>query len=242
MPLDPDSHFPYELADSGEEGLIRSWLSLRKDADPFVFFDVGANRGDWSGYLESVATQPIEGHLFEISGTMYQRLSDRFCDNDFRINAFGLGDKGGTFPFKRYPGHEGVNTLVDTTYWDLIYPPVIDQAATVTGDFYCRNRGIDLIHLLKIDTEGWDWKVLQGFSSMLVHNRIEVIQFEYGYTTSDLHVVLKDFWDYLSGYGYKVGRLRQDGVNWAAFQYTDNDFFRCPNWVAFSPEAIKELM
>jgi len=243
MPTDPDNHFPYELADSGEEGLIKSWLTMRQNADPFVFFDVGANRGDYTGFLLENATQLVEAHLFEISGTMWSRLHERYgWRGNVTVNAFGLGDESNTYPYRRFPGHEGVNTLLDTDYWDLTYPPVMEQAVTVTGDGYCKSKGIDLIHLCKIDTEGWDWKVLHGFEEMLSGNKIEVVQFEYGYTTADMHVVLKDFWDYLSGLGYKLGRLTKEGINWANFQYTDNDFFRCSNWVAFSPDAIKELM
>jgi FkbM family methyltransferase len=243
MPLDPDNHFPYELADSGEEGLIRAWLTMRKDADPFVFFDVGANRGDYTGFLLTEATQRVDAHLFEISPVMWNRLYEKYgWHGNVNLNAYGLGDESGEFVYRRFPGHEGVNTILPTDYWDLTYEPTFETCFTMTGDEYCRARTIDLIHLLKIDTEGWDWKILHGFEGMLTANKIEVVQFEYGYTTADLHVVLKDFWDYLSGMGYKLGRLNREGVNWTAFQYTDNDFFRCSNWVAFSPTAIKELM
>jgi FkbM family methyltransferase len=242
---DPDNAFPYELAASGEEGLIRAFLAQRPEADPFVFFDVGANRGDWTKCVLSRAPQPVEGHLFEISSVMQRRLYERFLvldpDQHLHFNNFGLGDKTAHLPFKRYAGYEGLNTIVDTEYWDLTYVPTVEYCQTMTGDMYCSANQIEYINFLKIDTEGWDWKVLQGFSSMLAHNRIEVVQFEYGYTTADLHVVLKDFYDYLKNYGYTLGRLNRLGVDWTPFQYADNDFHRCPNWVAFAPSAMKDI-
>ena len=241
---DPDNAFPYELAASGEEGLISAFLNQRKDVERFVFFDVGANRGDWTDCVLRHREGLSDGHLFEISKTMQDRLHQRFDaapGNLLTINGFGLGDKTAHLPFKRYAGVEGLNTMVDTGYWDLTYPHTVEYCQTMTGDMYCSANQIEHINFLKIDTEGWDWKVLQGFSSMLVHNRIEIVQFEYGYTTADVHVVLKDFYDYLSGYGYTLGRLQRDSVDWTPFQYPDNDFFRCPNWVAFAPSAMKDI-
>lgn len=246
---DPDNAFGYELKESGEEGLIGAWLNQNRSLDrPFVFLDAGANRGDWTTCLMGQAQIDVVGHCFEPSPTMFKRLTDRVAEastphTNVQCYNVGLSDEEGTFPMRIFPGYEGVNSfLTDSGFWDSTYVDSrIIEAATTTGDAFCSRHGIDHIDMLKIDTEGFEWKVLHGFDSMLTNQSIDVIQFEYGYVTCNLHVTIKDFYAYLNTYQYRLGRLRSGGIDWSPFVYKDNDYFRTPNWVAFSPRAMKDL-
>jgi len=240
---DKDNGFGYDLHLDGEEELIRQCLSRTKDH--FTFFDVGANRGDWSNFvLENVQT-PWTGHLFEISGTMYQRLSDRFCDNALVINGFGLSDHAMTREFRRFVGAEGVNTLLtEADYWANYLPSVIEETRVMTGDMYCAGadgKPIEHINLLKIDTEGWEMNVLRGFEQMFSEHRIDVAQFEYGYLNGENHTVARDFWQFLEPMGYTVGRLHKNGIDLSGFRYPYNNFTSGPNFVALSPDAMKDV-
>jgi FkbM family methyltransferase len=236
---DPDNGFGYELKDSGEEELIKNWLFETRAKEKFVFFDVGANRGDWTGFLLSCNRPNVEGHLFEISPVMQERLwAAHGHREDLTFNNFGLSDHNGKVPFRRYIGAEGVNTiLVDAMLWDKMTPSVVEECLVMTGDEYCEGRGIDHIDLLKIDTEGNEWPVIQGFDRMISDQKIDVIQFEYGYITMELRIYIRDFWRYFDARGYKVGRLRKEGIDWTDYQLVDNDYDSCPNWVAFSHAA-----
>jgi FkbM family methyltransferase len=236
---DPDNGFGYELKDSGEEELIKNWIFETRAKEKFVFFDVGANRGDWTGYTLSLGRPNIEGHLFEISPNMRRRLEENFGELPYvHINEFGLSDKSETIPFRRYVGAEGVNTvLVEAQLWDQITPSVLEECQVTTGDSYCTLNGIEHIDMLKIDTEGNEWPVIQGFDRMISGQKIDIIQFEYGYITMELRLYIRDFWRYFEERGYKVGRLRKEGIDWTKYQLTDNDYHSCPNWVAFSHAA-----
>ena len=47
-----------------------------------------------------------------------------------------------------------------------------------TIDNYCKKNNIKTINLLKIDTQGFEDKVLGGAKQMLNYNRIEIIELE----------------------------------------------------------------
>lgn len=235
--IDWENGFGYELKDTGEEGLITSYLYETRDREKFTFFDVGANRGDYTGFLLSVGRPNVDVHCFEISPVMQRRLKENFGHLPYvRVNPFGLGDAPGDYQYRRYISGEGLNTLQwEMEIWDQTIPSVIEECQIETGKRYCEAAEIDHIDLLKIDTEGWDWFVLQGFEPMISNKEIDLIQFEYGYANVQSRKLMLDFWAFFEARGYKLGRLRPTGVDWTDYQIQDNNFEGTQNWVAFSP-------
>lgn len=77
-------------------------------------------------------------------------------------------------------------------------------------DYIIKNNIIN-IDFLKIDTEGFEFKVLKGFKDSL--NIVKIIQFEYGGTYLDSKNTLKEVIEYLKLYNFdnfsylKPGRL-----------------------------------
>ena len=63
----------------------------------------------------------------------------------------------------------------------------------IRGDDYCEKHEIDSINFLKIDTEGSEHLVLQGFDRMLTGKKIDVIQFEYGNINIESKFLLYDY-------------------------------------------------
>jgi hypothetical protein len=53
------------------------------------------------------------------------------------------------------------------------------QVRVIALDNICAERGLDLIDLLKIDAEGYDFQVLRGAEKLLKEQKISVVQFEY---------------------------------------------------------------
>ena len=104
-----------------------------------------------------------------------------------------------------------------------------------SGDEYLREQAIERIDFLKLDVEGAERLVLQGFAQTLEAGRIDVIQFEYGKVAILTHFLLKDFYDVLEGKGYAVGKLFPDHVDFRAYKLEDEDFLG-PNYVAVRRE------
>ncbi len=131
-----------------------------------IVFDVGA-RTD----LEYYKLKPkYEYHLFEPNPEFVETLIEQAVDKpNIHINAFGLADTDATYKYNRglqmFVGGEGTATTGD---WEL---PV------KTLDGYCLEKDIKKIDFLKIDTEGYDFKVLQGAKRMIPH--CKYIQYEF---------------------------------------------------------------
>ena len=76
---------------------------------------------------------------------------------------------------------------------------------------YIVEKNIESIDFLKIDTEGYELKVLQGFEECLEH--VKIIQFEYGGTFLDNNTKLIDVIHYLQQKGfYKFAYLTNYGT------------------------------
>ena len=104
----------------------------------------------------------------------------------------------------------------------------------MTGDSFCRRRGIDHIDLLKIDTEGHDLEVLRGFAQMLTSQAIDVVQFEFTLLAIHARVWLGDFYRELAPRGFAIGKLYPTWIEWKDYDPHDEVFLRC-NYVAARP-------
>ena len=68
---------------------------------------------------------------------------------------------------------------------------------------FCQSMNIDAISLLKIDTEGYDLRVLMGTEDMLRKQKIDLIWVEAGMNPRNrTHVPFEKIKQYLEGMGY----------------------------------------
>lgn len=231
--------FSYDIFINGETDLI--W-NLNKVRPLGVVFDVGANKGTYSTEVLRVATS-AQIHMFEPDAGLSTLLEDRFAGEPrVKIVNAGLGREVGVLPMKKYPSAQHINTLVLTpTPHDESARFVVEEASIVSGDAYCGDEGIDRITLLKIDVEGFEYEVLNGFSGMLEQRRIDLIQFEYGYISGLAGRLLHDFSNFLVAHGFIMSPLRRRGLDFHDWTYADNDFHSGPNWIATNPSLAAEL-
>ena len=115
---------------------------------------------------------------------------------------------------------------VDGRVWERL------TAAVTTGDAYCRANAVERIDLLKIDVEGAENLVLDGFWDMFSQGRIACVQFEFGMLNIYSKFLLKDFWDLLTGHGFTLGPIMPDGVWFRDYDPRDEDFNGPPNFFA----------
>lgn len=221
--------FSYDFAKNGELHLLKT---LPLPNDPIVF-DVGANIGEWS--KSCLARFPnARLHCFELSKDTFATLESNLVGTpNVTLNNFGLSNDDGEVEYLDFGINSGVNTLVSNSgFHDARQNYIKKSAKVLRGDTYCSDRQIDHIDLLKIDVEGAEYFVLQGFSEMLRQGAVSVIQFEYGYVNADTGKLMKDFFQMLQASGYIVGPLKPQGVLFMDFDYGLNDFKSGPNFVA----------
>jgi FkbM family methyltransferase len=167
-----------------------------------VIFDVGCRSE--SEYLhfkgEVHYFDPVAKHIEDLkTQTNVNRIS--------YFNAFGLGNE--TKETYYYPRYE---SFYDRTRSCGASDEANKIILSIKKSYdYVVDNNIRNIDFLKIDTEGYELNVLQGFDHFLDH--VKIIQFEYGGTFLDNHVKLIDVIQYLEGYGFhKFSYLTNSGT------------------------------
>ncbi len=218
----------YDIQTNGEIFI----LQRLSDFDISTVFDVGANRGEWLSVASQILTD-AEIHAFEIAPPTFDILAKSYSGNiSFHLNDFGLSNKEGKCMIDYFPDADGVSTLVLDKKIHGVNSERM-EVRTRRGDDYCRDKNISRIDFLKIDVEGAEPYVLQGFAEMIKNKSIDIIQFEYGMANIYTKYLLKDFYEFFSRYGYVVGKLFPTGVHFKVYYPEDEDFLG-PNYIAAS--------
>ena len=119
---------------------------------PLTVFDIGANRGDFT--IQIAYDWPL---------------------------ALGAAAQTGTLPLHNF-GIDTLSSLHASTPYTASHgltPQASADVTCLTGEDFCSREGLTSIDLLKIDTEGNDLQVLQGFHPLLRSGRIRAVLVEF---------------------------------------------------------------
>jgi FkbM family methyltransferase len=217
----------------------RRVLEVLAAGSPGCVFDVGANIGDWS--LAAAALMPgARIEAFEIVPDTAAEAAWRLAAagagaGRVTLHPVGLSDAPGTITVAHLPGFsQGSSAAVRQPVGDVQWR----ECTVQTGDAFCREHGIDHVDLLKIDVEGLESRVLKGFAGMLSAGRVDAVQFEYGHLNASVRFLLGDFYELFDGYGFTVGKIYPDGVDFRAYEPWRDENFRGPNYLAVRRERV----
>jgi FkbM family methyltransferase len=209
-------------------------LAKRWGSRPVTLFDVGANVGEFTlEILEAFRDRPFELYAFEPSTKAWSQLTKRIPEaKNIHIVQSAMGHQAGKadlfFP------EEG-SALGSLLQRDLAHMHVDfankEQVAVTTLDSFCKDHGVDYIHLLKMDVEGNELNVLKGARDLLSRNAIEVIQFEFGGTNIDSRTYFKDFFQLL-GPKYILYRILPSGLRELPVYTEKLEIFQAANFLA----------
>lgn len=209
---------------NGEEVLMK-----RLSAFNFTtVFDVGGNVGDYTVLLRKYFPESTI-HTFEIIDDNIATIQKKVIgDNKVIVNSFGLSNENGSLNIKYYGKGSGLNSLHD-------YPHKGEsewkKCEVRKGMDYINEKGIKNIDFLKIDTEGSENLVLEGFIDILKSGNVKVVQFEYGYINIISKFLLHDFYQFFNELGYSIGKVYPKRVEFKEYSLKDENFFG-PNYVA----------
>ncbi len=192
-----------------------------------VVLDVGANVGDWTATALRAGAKAV--HSFEISPATSSGLTKRYVgDSRVTVNQFGLSHAPGTVTIHHYPDYPALTTMTE-------YPhdakSVAVDVPVRTGDSYLADSGIEKVDLLKMDVEGAEGLVIQGFKESFARKAIRAVQFEYGRVSILTKYLLRDFYEDLTKHGFTVGRITDTGVTFTPYDMS-MERFNDSNWLA----------
>jgi FkbM family methyltransferase len=188
-----------------------------------LIFDVGV--GNFSIFLEY---EKLEVHYFEpYEKCITDRPKENIKNKKYYMNNVGLSNKKEILPYfaegALYDRHITNTHLAD--------------CQCITGLDYCNENNITNIDFLKIDVEGMETKVLQGFGDIL--KNVKYIQFEYGLGLAEVGSKLSEIWDLLSQYGF-TKFYKQTGQGLVELN-DSTDFWEFCNIVTFNNNLVTTI-
>ena len=189
-----------------------------------IIFDIGCRQD--SEFIDFIG----EVHYFDPVDSFIDNLKkQKILNKTSYFNNFGLGDTNNTLYY--YPKYQ--------SFYDRIASCNISDYSNKIllnikkGIDYINEKNISYIDFVKIDTEGFEYKVLLGFENFL--EKIKIIQFEYGGTFLDNNIKLIDVINLLKSKGfYKFSYL----TNGRPVLITDfNDHYQYCNIVCINKNS-----
>ncbi|GHB23868.1 FkbM family methyltransferase [Mongoliitalea lutea] len=208
------------------------WLINQvKKYNPKIVFDVGANKGDWTIFLKKSIPDAYIYSFEPITSTFRELENNTKVISGVCCNQLALSDRTGKLE---------MNYFKDNSLFSSIYkhPSLSDDyeleiVEMMTGDEFCITKNIEFIDFLKIDVEGSEFKVLQGFSFFLKEKRIRLIQFEYGQFSLESKVLLKDYYEFFENLGYVVGKIFPTYIDFSPYSVKKENFLTA-NFIALA--------
>jgi FkbM family methyltransferase len=224
----------FNIYKNGEFFIIQS-IKSHVGNRSMIVFDVGANQGQWAKIIHQ--HHPLATvHCFEIVENTFKSLKNNLSlTQNIILNNFGLSDSHRQVEVTYFP-KEDSGSSIQPLPWQIPSQKIMELVTT--GDHYVETNNIDYIHFLKIDTEGHELFILRGFQKTIALGKITLIQFEYGWTYIPSRTTLGDIYDFLSPYGYRIGRIYPDGVKFKEYSLFDDEHFRMGNYLAVQSSAL----
>lgn len=222
---------------NGEEKFINN-LILNSGHDKLVIFDVGANIGNYSKKVINKAMlyeKNFEVHMFEPTKVCFKSLKDSFSvTKNIFLNNFGLSNDNTEATIYYDNEGSGLASLYDRKLSE--YGIKLDRKETILlkrGVDYIRSKKIKHINLLKLDVEGHEMSVLEGFGECLNPEFVDLIQFEYGGCNIDSRIFLRDYFDFFVERGFVIAKIMPKKLEIREYNfYMEN--FQYSNYIAIS--------
>lgn len=222
----------FQGKETGETWFIKKYVASDEN---IVVFDVGANVGNFSReikrYCRNAKIFAFEPHPFN-----FRKLLNVGGIHQYNL---ALGSREIDLDLFDYNGE------LDGSTHASLYKDVIEsihhaestphKVKCIRMDDFCDKSGVDVIHFLKIDTEGNEYDVLLGAKRMIDENRIKVIQIEFNEMNVVSRVFMRDFFNLLDK--YNLYRLLPTGLLPLNYSPLGCEIFAYQNIIAISRTA-----
>lgn len=223
--------------DSGRVQHEAGWAHDMLGAPPKLAVDIGGNVGHYAAELRR-RTPDVEIHIFEPSAVNVATLEDRFSsDKAITIVPSAVSNIAGeTTLYSDAPG----SPLASLTRRDLAHIgigfDVTETVSTLRFEDYWRERlGGRPLDIVKLDVEGHELAVLEGFGPAI--QQVKVMQFEFGGCNIDTRTYFRDFWRFFNEQSFDLYRITPLGYEYIPQYRETEEFFSLTNFVAVKRTA-----
>lgn len=227
-----------------EAALIKKYLYLYSNKN-LTIIDVGASTGS---FFEHFLTDNNLIFAFEPDPNPIKQTAMKYFEKNYNVKHIAKAcsnESGIELPFYTSPKSTGISSLHSFDETHSTHTKVI----TITLSDYIKENKIDSVDILKIDTEGHDYFVLQGFPWSHIKPTVIMCEFEdkktvpLGYTFFDLgnyllakgYIVFVSEWHPVVEYG---GKHHWNKMKLFPCELDDPN--ACGNFICFNKDTYKK--
>lgn len=205
------------------------------EEQPRLLVDIGGNKG---AYAQEFLTRfpGSSVHIFEPSSHNVNILESLFSSTPgVNIAGSALSDKSGKLTLYADKPGSGLGSLskrrLDHFGIEMNDEEVIP---VLRFDQYWKqfSSSFPVIDYVKIDVEGHELSVLEGFGDFL--EQVKLIQFEFGGCNIDTRTFFQDFWYFFSGNNFSLHRITPRGTTIVSAYTEADEFFATTNYIALN--------
>jgi len=198
-----------------------------------VFFDVGANIGEWTDLILK-EFDDTKIYQFEVLTKHQIFLKSKYSGNRNIIrNDFGFSNESTDIKIyfnDRFSSDSQATAFPDLSQESEInYYSAFEICKVHRADNYLTEMNIENIDFLKIDVEGNELNILKGFGDQI--KKVRIIQFEYGIYNIVTKDLLIDFFKFFKKYDYIIGKIFPNNVEFFEYSF-DYENFLGANYIA----------
>jgi FkbM family methyltransferase len=183
-----------------------------------IFYDVGANLGQYTLLGAKSVGSNGQVHSFEPSGRMFSELNFNVSLNGFSevciLNNVAVSDREGTAKLSKYENGGEVYGSLGNQSWAESGNPIVgyEEVPTINLDKYVKEHNNGHVDLIKMDIEGAELLALHGAKELLSNADAPVIVLEMADITTDgFGYKALETWDYLESFGYRMHCFNNKG-------------------------------
>jgi FkbM family methyltransferase len=229
-----------DMKKNGEFFLLKLITKIRSQG---VFFDVGANNGDWSGEVFDLG---FKGQIFAVDPLPknIQILKKRFAgQNSFHPLQFAMSDsvREATFFSNVDNSQSGTDSLYNMNR--IGYSPSLQEVKVqcTTLSRLTEEQHVEKIDFLKVDVEGHELFVLKGAQSLLAEGKIDFIQIEFGHAARAAGVYLHDIVKFMENFPYEIFVIKPQGFMPLNFTPFTENRYSYINFLLVRKSAIPDI-
>jgi len=206
--------------------------------NPNLVIDIGGNIGNYTN--EILSKYPNANvHIFEPAKVNFEKLTTTFISNkNVKINNAAVSKENGEGNLFSDVAGSGLASLTQRNldHFGLEHD-IIEKIKIIKFEDYWKSElSNSQIDIVKIDVEGHELDVLNGFGEALWKTKL--IQFEFGGCNLDTHTTFQEFYYYFNSRNFEILRITPFGLQTIKEYNEIDEFYLTTNFICINKNLL----